>query len=112
MSELSDAAAELQAAYEEALGGKPIVVLIDGQRYPARYSDVTSDEIMLLGGIGEAGGFRVWVPCDKMAGAPEQGASIFDLRNENGRELQILSAINRNGVEWEITAGDLSAENR
>lgn len=105
MSELSDALGELQEAYDATLGS-PQTVQIDGSSYPARYDDVTFDELVMAGANGEAGGFRVSVAADRFADPPERGTSI----EGRGMELQVLTVIDRNGTEYDLTCGDIASQ--
>lgn len=106
-SGFDDCMVELMDANDEACG-TPQFVTIEGKTKRAIIEDMTTEEILVRGGIAESGGFRA--KCRKAAFAqkPEQGDTIR--KGTDGRELSVMSMIERNGVEYEITAGDPAAE--
>lgn len=104
-SELADAFTELLEANDESCG-TPQVVFVDGRKIRAIISETTHDEIILAGGYGEAGGFRAEVPASAFSQKPDKGLPI----SGNGKELDILSVVGRNGVTYEIIAGSLATE--
>lgn len=107
MSEFDDCLVELQDVNDETCG-KPQYVLIEGKKKRAILEDITTEEIIVAGGNAESGGFRAKCRKAEFAVQPEQGDVIR--KGTDGRELSILSVIERNGVEYEITAGDPAAE--
>lgn len=104
MSEMSDAFNELQEAKAEALG-KQETVLLNGKAKSALVSEITSDESFISGGVAQAGGFRVTIGQDILPKQPEKFTEI----KVRGQKVQVLSCNDVNGVTWEITAGDPSA---
>lgn len=106
MSVLSDGLTSLIQACDEAKGTTQYV-LIDGQKKRAIVEEITADDAFISGGIAQAGGFRVKCRVADFAEPPERFAPI----EVRGTALVILSVNDRNGVEYEITAGDPSNEN-
>lgn len=106
-SEADDCLVELLDANDEFCG-KPQFVLIEGKKKRAIIEEVTTDEIIVLGGSAEAGGFRAKCRKAEFSEQPEQGTRIQKLAD--GPVLEILNVIERNGVEYEIVAGDAVAE--
>lgn len=105
MSDLSDAFTELQDAKAEAIGKREFVIL-KGRKVEGLVSEITADDSIVSGGIAEQGGFRVQIAQSAVARAPEKEDPI----KCRGQKLQVLSCNDVNGVTYEITAGDLSAE--
>lgn len=107
MSDLDDAFVELLDVNDEVCG-QPQFVIIGKRKVRAIIEEITTDETNLVGGVGEAGGFRAKVRQAEFASEPKQGTSIQKMGK--GKVFDILSVVGRNGVEFEILAGDLSAE--
>lgn len=104
---------ELDAAFVELMDindatcGTPQFVMIEGVRKRSINEDGTTNEILLAGGGGgdiEAGGFRAKCRKAEFAEEPVAGSAIQKMGT--GKILSIISFIERNGVEYEITAGD------
>jgi hypothetical protein len=107
MSEFDDAFVELLDCNDEVLG-TPQIVLIEGRKHRAIIEEITVDEIIVAGGNAESGGFRAKTRKADFADRPEQGDEIKRITDD--RALSILSIIERNGVEYEILAGDPASE--
>lgn len=104
---------ELDAAFVELMDindatcGTPQFVMIEGRKVRAIIEEITTNEILLAGGGGgdvEAGGFRAKCRAVDFPSPPVTGTEIQKMAD--GKMLSILSFIERNGVEYEITAGD------
>ena len=106
-SELDDAFVELLDANDECCG-TPQFVMIDGKQKRAIIEEITTDEILIMGGTGEKGGFRAKTRQAEFASSPIKGMSIQKLAD--GKPLTIINVSERNGVEYEITAGDFAIE--
>jgi hypothetical protein len=106
-AELDECLFELMACNDETCG-TPQFVLIEGKKKRAIIEDMTTEEMLVAGGNAESGGFRAKCRKADFASQPEQGDVIK--KGTTGRELSILSVIERNGVEYQITAGDPSSE--
>jgi hypothetical protein len=108
-SELDDCLVELFDANDEACG-TPQFVFVDGKKKRAIIEEITTEEIIVAGGNAESGGFRAKCRKAEFAEQPTQGT---DIKKQNqDRALSILSVIERNGVEYEITAGDPTSEDQ
>ena len=109
MSELSDAFTELLDANDEALGAAQ-TVNIDGTDYRAIVEEIPHEEILVAGGYGQGGQFRATIAQTDENGdpvtRPGQGVAI----TVRGQTLEILNVTDRNGVSWEILAGDSTTE--
>ena len=106
--EYADAFEELLDAQEEARGYRP-TVNIDGEEIDAVIEDLVFDPTHLMGGDGNKGGFMAICPVARFNASPKQGASIT--AEGYGDGLTILKVRLRNGVTYEITAGDAVAAN-
>jgi hypothetical protein len=106
VSNLSDAFDQLLDACDEA-SGSPQFAIVNGRKVRAIIEEITSDEIMMAGGIAESGGFRVQVRWADFAQKPEQGDSV----EARDQDLEVVSVVNRNDVVYEIAAGALVKDN-
>ncbi len=106
-SDLDDSLIELLDANDEACG-TPQFVIIEGKKKRAIIEAVTTDEIIVAGGNAESGGFRARCRKAEFSEQPRQGEEIKKLAD--GPRLEILNLIERNGVEYEILAGDTTSE--
>jgi hypothetical protein len=106
-SDLDDAFVELLDANDEACG-TPQFVTINGKKYRAIIDEIGAAEILVAGGNTEGEAFRAKTRKADFAKEPLKGATIRQFTD--GKKLEILSIIQRNGVEYEITAGDPMAE--
>jgi hypothetical protein len=104
-SEMSEALGELMDANDEVHGGEEYVML-NGRKLRALVSDIPTDPFNVGGGTAESGTFTVTIPFDSIASEPENGTPV----KARGKDLVVLSCVNANGVAWEITAGDPTAE--
>jgi hypothetical protein len=98
----SDAAmAELLVlADETVLGFDPVT--IGGVETPAVITDISTDEIIAAGGLGEAGGFTATVALDSFPDGPPEKYTAISAR---GMNLHILN-VSRGTSHYVITAGD------
>lgn len=108
MSDLSDAFDELLDVNAEALGESQFVI-INGKKHDAIIEEIGSSEFPIAGGESESEQFRVKVRKREFSSMPEKG----DPCKVRGRKLEIVGpVVDRNGVEYEITIGDLTAGER
>lgn len=105
MSELSDALDELMDVNDEVTG-TPQSVIIGGKNRRAIIEEIGTDEAILSGGTTEIGSYRVKLRKSDFSQEPEKGDCI----QVRKKELEVLSLIERNGVEYELTCGRLVAE--
>ena len=94
------------AAWRRTVGFSPAPVTIDGGNYSGVFEDLTTEEVNILGGVADSGGFRVMVGIDVLNEAPARFTPI----SGQGKDYQVLSSVLRNGVIHEISAGDPTAE--
>jgi len=101
---------ELAQAFDELLDvndaacGKPQFVRIEGIKHRAIVESIATDEMILIGGFADRGGFRAQVRKSDFGERPEENIAIQN--GDKGEQFVILSLIERNGVTYEITAGD------
>jgi hypothetical protein len=105
-SELDDCFQELLDAKSETTGREEFV-LLGGRKKSALVSEITTDEAFISGGIA-GGEFTCTIPQSIQPNEPEKFTAI----EVRGKRLQVLSCVSRNGVTWEITAGDPTAGQR
>lgn len=105
---------QLERAFDGLLRAKAQVspegrefVTINGRRHEAIIEDISFDESIVSGGTGEAGQMRAKCRRREFSNVPEKGDAV----KIRGRALEIVGpVIDRNGVELEITMGDMSAQ--
>lgn len=105
MSEFSDAFADVQAEFDSLLGG-PQKIKIAGVEYPALIEEVTFDQIVAAGGIGDQGGFKAQV---SLAVLPNKPANLTEAE-ARGQVMQVLTVDNVNDVCWILTCGSVAVE--
>lgn len=105
MAEAFDALLEVNA---EVLGSRQFVI-INGKKHDAIIEEIGSAEIAISGGQSESEQFRVKVRKREFSSIPEKGDPV----KVRGRQLEVSGpVIDRNGVEYEITVGDLTSGER
>jgi hypothetical protein len=87
--------------------GKEEFVLLNGKKKSALVSEITTDEAFISGGIA-GGEFTCTIPQSIQPKEPEKFTPI----EVRGKRLQVLSCVSRNGVTWEIVAGDPTSGQR
>jgi hypothetical protein len=88
-----------------AAAGEPI--FINGRKVDGLVSEITTDEAFISGGIA-GGEFTCTIPQSIQPKEPEKFTPI----EVRGKRLQVLSCVSRNGVTWEIVAGDPTSGQR
>jgi hypothetical protein len=106
MNRLADAFDRLQQSKSRAVG-KEEFVLLNGKKKSALVSEITTDEAFISGGIA-GGEFSCTIPQSIQPKEPEKFTAI----EVRGKRLQVLSCVSRNGVTWEIVAGDPTSGQR
>jgi hypothetical protein len=99
MSEQRD---ERIAALRDTITFAGEAIRIGDTAYDGIIEDITYDEIEVAGGRAESGGYLVVILKEDLPTMPEQFTPI-EVRDNS---LQILSAVDRNGVSWALTAAD------
>lgn len=101
---MTPAAASFNAtlAANAAHHGAQQQVTIAGTDYDAIIEEIASDEIVVLGGTGERGGFRAHCRVSDFASQPTKFAEI----SYDGTELRILSVVKTNQAVYTFVAGD------
>lgn len=108
MSLLDDARDALLDVYDDTTDTKNFAI-VNGKKVRCIIHEITSDEVLVSGGVAEAGGFRLSdIPINSFASAPEKGDPV----TARGVELEVLSAISRNNTTWELTCGSPVGEER
>lgn len=98
----------LQKAFSNLLNAKERVVgerekvTVDGVDKDALVEIISVEEVLLAGGVGEAGGFKCQIAVSEFEERPEDGTSI----QVRDKELSVLQVDDINGVVYLITAGD------
>lgn len=105
MAEILDdnaaAVAELIAVADETLLGNPALT-VDGVDVPGVVQEITQDEVIVAGGVGEAGGFTATVA---KASFPDGTPEKFTTITARGMSLHILS-VTKGTAHYVLTAGD------
>lgn len=104
MGEVSDdhaaAIAQQFESFSEAALGNPTPT-IDGDDVSAIVENLEFDEIVVAGGIGERGGFRIMVALADLPVKPDEMAEV----EVRGVTLHVLAVVQSNQY-WIITVGD------
>lgn len=77
-------------------------VTIADTAYDAIVEEITADEVVVLGGTGERGGFRAHCRAADFSSQPAKFATI----SYDGNELRILSVVKTNQAVYTFVAGD------
>src|SRR5689334_3759958 len=104
-SPLARAFDALLAAKKRSIGREEFV-LIDGRKFPAVVTALTPADTFIAGGVAQDGGFSCSVAQSLLPVAPEKFTAI----ECRGVQLVVMDANDINGVTWDITAGDPSAD--
>lgn len=103
--DLLDANAEVLSDNPDPSRRKPESILINGKKHDAIIEEISTSEIPIGGGMTEGEQFRFKVRKREFSSLPEKGDTV----KIRGRELEIVGpVVDRNGVELEVTVGDLS----
>lgn len=101
----------IEQGFEELLGvnaemlGEPQYVFVNGTKHEALIEEIGSAEAAISGGMTEVEQFRVKVRKKEFSSLPEKGDPV----RVRGRDLEIVGPVtDRNGVELELTVGDLT----
>lgn len=103
-SDLEDAFEDLLEAKADCSPGGKEFIFINGKKHEAIVGELGTSEIAIAGGLAESEQFRVKVRRREFSSIPEKG----DSAKVRGRELEVVgTAIDRNGVELELSLGSL-----
>lgn len=101
---MTPAAASFEATLKAyaAHHGAQQQVTIAGTAYDAMVTEITADEIVVLGGTGEKGGFRADCRVSDFSIQPTKFMGI----TYDGNALHILNVVKTNQAIYTLTAGD------
>lgn len=103
MNQFAGARDSLLDANDEVCG-KPQTARIAGKPVRCIIEEITTDEILIAGGVAESGGFRLsCIPKESLSPKPEKGDSV----EARDQDLELLSITERNDCNYEIVAGSL-----
>ena len=77
---------------------------------PAILHTVTSDDIVLLGGTGEKGGYRLQMKATDFVSAPPYEAAVTVNGDATGEQLQVILTEVHSGIRH-LIVGDMMAMN-
>lgn len=100
---------DLSDAFDELLDALGEDILVERKKHRGIVEEISSAEISIGGGQSESGEFRVKLRKAEFSSIPSKGDSV----KVRGRDLEIVGpVIDRNGIEYEITVGDLTSGER
>lgn len=114
MNDMASAFDELIQCNAETLSepGKPVraeFAIINGKKHECIAEEISSSEIAIGGGVAEGEQFRLKTRKREFSSLPMKGDPVTFRRIH----MEVVGpTIDRNGIEYEITVGDLTAGER
>lgn len=109
LSDLEECFEDLLEVKAECSPGGKEFIFISGKKHEAIVEEISSSEIIISGGLTEGEQFRVKCRRREFTSIPEKG----DTAKVRGLELEIVGpAVDRNGVELELSIGSLTGNER